>query len=548
MSTPASPSINQACRPREPELDAVVVGAGFAGLYMLYRAREVLGLNVKVLEAAEGVGGTWYWNRYPGARCDSESFYYCYTFSSEIQQEWEWSSKYPAQPEILRYLEFVTDRLDLRKDIQFSTRVTKATFDEANNLWEVKTESGDCLTARFLISAVGCLSAANVPNLKGLEDFEGRRVHTGKWPIGGVDFTGQRVAMIGTGSTGIQAAPVIAAEADHLTVFQRTANFSIPARNAPLSPERCAEVKADYPAIAAKLRASQAGFPYEMSMRSALEVSEEERNSVYERLWQEGGFVFFWGSFFDVVVDERANDTAADFIRRKIRETVKDPEVAEMLIPRGYPFGTKRPPIDTHYFETYNRENVRLVDLKRDPLVEITPKGLRTEAEEFEFDVLVLATGFDAMTGSLIRMGIQGVGGRSLGEKWEEGPKTYLGLQTAGFPNLFTITGPGSPSVLVNMPTAIEQHVEWISDCIEHMRSQGHTRIEAKTEAEERWVDQVNEAASMTLFLKADSWYVGANIPGKKRVFMPYPGGNIDYKKFCDDSVAANYEGFDIRA
>jgi len=547
MSIPEKTPMTQAGS-REPELDALVVGAGFAGLYMLYRAREVLGIKVKVLEAAEGVGGTWYWNRYPGARCDSESFYYCYTFSSEIQQEWDWSSKYPAQPEILRYLEFVTDRLDLRKDIQFNTRVTKATFDEANNLWEVKTESGDCLTARFLISAVGCLSAANTPKLDGLESFEGRRVHTGKWPIEGVDFTGKRVAMIGTGSTGIQAAPVISAEADHLTVFQRTANFSIPARNAPLSRERCAEVKADYPAIVEKLRASQAGFPYEMSMRSALEVSEEERNAVYEKLWQEGGFVFFWGSFFDVVVDERANDTAADFIRGKIRETVKDPDVAEMLIPHGYPFGTKRPPIDTDYFETYNRDNVRLVDLKRDPLVEITPKGLRTEAEEFEFDILVLATGFDAMTGSLVRMGIEGVGGRSLGEKWEEGPKTYLGLQTAGFPNLFTITGPGSPSVLVNMPTAIEQHVEWISDCIEYMRAQGYRRIEAEIEAEERWVDVVNEAAEMTLFLKAESWYVGANIPGKKRVFMPYPGGNIEYKKFCDDSVAASYEGFDIRA
>ncbi|MEE3326539.1 MAG: NAD(P)/FAD-dependent oxidoreductase [Myxococcota bacterium] len=533
---------------REPELDAVIVGAGFAGLYMLYRAREVLGIKVKAFETGEDVGGTWYWNRYPGARCDSESFYYCYTFSPEIQQEWDWSSKYPGQPEILRYLDFVADRLDLRKDIQFNTRVTNASFDEANNLWEVTTEAGDSLTARFLITAVGCLSSTNVPDLKGLENFEGRCVHTGQWPVEGVDFTGKRVAMIGTGSTGIQAAPVISAEADHLTVFQRTANFSIPARNAPLSSERRAEVKADYPAIVETLKSSNAGFPYEMSLRSALEASEEERNAVYESLWQEGGFAFFWGSFFDIMIDEKANDTAADFIRGKIRETVKDPEVAEMLIPRGYPFGTKRPPIDTDYFETFNRENVRLVDLKRDPLVEITPKGLRTEGEEFEFDILVLATGFDAMTGSLIRMGIHGVGGRSLGEKWEEGPKTYLGLQTAGFPNLFTITGPGSPSVLVNMPTAIEQHVEWISDCIEYMRAKGCRRIEAEVDAEERWVDQVNEAAAMTLFLKAQSWYVGANIPGKKRVFMPYPGGNIEYRQFCDESVAANYAGFDIRA
>ena len=532
---------------REPDVDAVIVGAGFSGLYMLYRAREVLGIKVRVFEAGGGVGGTWYWNRYPGARCDSESIYYCYTFSPEIQQEWDWSSKYPGQPEILRYLDFVADRLDLRKDIQFNTRVTNAVFDEAHDLWEVTTEAGESVTARFLISAVGCLSSTNTPDLNGLDRFEGRCVHTGQWPVDGVDFTGQRVGMIGTGSTGIQATPVISAEADHLTIFQRTANFSIPARNAPLSPERLAQVKSEYPSIVETLRASNAGFPYEMSMRSALEDSEEQRNAVYEKLWKEGGFAFFWGSYFDVVVDEKANDTAADFIRQKIRETVKDPEVAEMLIPRGYPFGTKRPPIDTDYFESFNRDNVTLVDLKKDPLVEITPKGLRTEGGEFEFDILVLATGFDAMTGSLLRMGIQGVGGRSLEEKWEEGPKTYLGLQTAGFPNLFIITGPGSPSVLVNMPTAIEQHVEWISDCIEYMRARDYRRIEATVDAEERWVDEVNEAASMTLFLKADSWYVGANIPGKKRVFMPYPGGNIEYKRFCDESVEAGYAGFDLQ-
>lgn len=529
-----------------PELDAIIVGAGFSGLYMLYRARDVLGLNVQAVEAGDGVGGTWYWNRYPGARCDSESIYYCYTFSPEVRQEWEWSSKYPTQPEILRYLNFVADRLDLRRDIQFETRVTSATFDEKNNLWEVCMDSGKRLTARYLIAAVGCLSTANVPDIKGLDNFRGQWVHTGAWPHEGVDFKGKRVGLIGTGSTGIQSTPPIAAEAEQLTVFQRTANFSIPARNAPLTSEDWAAVKADYPAISQKVRESVAGFPYEMTLRSANDVSDEERTAIYEELWLEGGFKFLWGSFFDIMIDEKANDTVAEFIRGKIRETVKDPEVAELLSPHGYPYGTKRPPIDTDYFETFNRDNVKLVDIKKSPIVEITPKGLRTEDAEYELDLIVLATGFDAMTGSLLRMNIQGKGGRKLAEKWAEGPKTYLGLQIAGFPNLFTITGPGSPSVLVNMPSAIEQHVEWISDCITSMREQGHTRIEAKAEAEEGWVAHVNDAASLTLYMKADSWYVGANIPGKTRVFMPYVGGNVEYRKFCDESANNGYAGFEL--
>ncbi len=540
-ASPSSPG-------QQPDLDIIIVGAGFAGLYMLHRVREELGMNVRVLEAGDGVGGTWFWNRYPGARCDSESFYYCYTFSPELQQEWEWTSKYPAQPEILRYLNHVADRFDLRRNIQLSTRVTAATFDEAANLWEVGTDAGERITARFLISAVGCLSAANVPDVKGLEDFKGEWAHTSAWPKEGVDFSGKRVGLIGTGSTGIQTAPVIAAEADHLTVFQRTANFSVPARNAPLSKQDWTEIKANYPAISKYVRESLTGFPYELTLRSANDVDDDERNAIYEDLWKDGGFKFLWGSFYDILIDEKANATAANFIRNKICETVNDPEVAEMLVPKGHPYGSKRPPIDTDYFETFNRDNVTLVDVRESPIVEITEHGLRTEAGEYDLDVIVFATGFDAMTGSLLRLNIRGLGGQTLADKWADGPRTYLGLQIAGFPNLFTITGPGSPSVLVNMPTAIEQHVEWISDCIDHMRAKGLSRIEANEDAEDHWVDVVNDAANMTLFVKADSWYVGANIPGKKRVFMPYVGGNVEYRRHCDKSAENDYAGFELKS
>ena len=526
------------------ELDAVIVGAGFSGLYMLYRARDILGLRVRVYEAADGVGGTWYWNRYPGARCDSESFYYSYSFSEELEQEWEWTSKYPEQPEILRYLEHVADRFDLRRSIQFESRVVGARFDEDRNRWEVRTDQGDCVSAQFLISAVGCLSAANIPKIEGIERFAGDQYHTGAWPREGVDFSGKRVGMIGTGSTGIQAAPVIAAEADHLTVFQRTANFSVPARNATLEPEESRAVKARYREIRKLARESSGGFPYTGIERSAFEVSEAERREIYEQLWLDGGFKFMWASFSDLLADEAANATAADFIRDKIRQTVKDPAVAEKLCPNDHPYGSKRPPIDTDYFETYNRENVSLVDIRESPIVEITESGVRTEGGEYPLDILVFATGFDAMTGSLLRMNIRGLGGRRLEEKWEAGPKTYLGLQIAGFPNLFTITGPGSPSVLSNMPVSIEQHVDWISDCLSHMREQGLERIEATESAEEAWVDHVREAAELTLFPKANSWYLGANIPGKKRVFMPYPAGVFTYREHCDGVVSRGYEGF----
>jgi cation diffusion facilitator CzcD-associated flavoprotein CzcO len=537
---PANPS-----PPRSPDLDAVVVGAGFSGLYMLYRLREVLGLSARVFETADGVGGTWYWNRYPGARCDSESYIYSYSFSDELEQEWEWSSKYPEQPEILRYLDHVADRFDLRRDIELGTRVTSAVFRDDADCWEVHTDRGDVVTSRFFISAVGCLSAANVPPIPGLDRFEGTWYHTGRWPHEGVDFSGKRVGLIGTGSTGIQATPVIAAEAAHLTVFQRTPNYTVPARNIALTPERLTEIKANYGEIRRKARESYGGFPYDRSELSALDVTPEERQETYERLWdEEGGFKFIYGSYNDLLINAASNDTAAEFIRSKIRQIVHDPVVAETLAPKDYPYGTKRPPIDTDYFESFNRTNVALVDIRETPITEITPGGLATTAGEYDLDIIVFATGFDAMTGSLLKIDIRGRDGVRLSEKWEAGPLTYLGVQVAGFPNLFIITGPGSPSVLTNMPLAIEQHVDWIGDCITHVLEHGQSRVEATEEAEEAWVEHVREVAALTLFNQANSWYLGANIPGKKRVFMPYVGGFAPYRERCDEVAANGYEGF----
>lgn len=530
------------------ELDVVVIGAGFAGLYALYRFRDVLGLDVRVFETADGVGGTWYWNRYPGARCDSESFYYSYSFSPELEQEWTWSSKYPEQPEILKYLEHVADRFDLTKDIRFSTKVVSAIYDGACSKWTVKTDRGDTLVASFVVTAVGCLSAANLPDIPGRDTYRGESYHTGAWPKTGVDFKGKRVALIGTGSSGIQSTPVIAAEADTLTVFQRTPNFTVPTRNKKLTPEATAWIKRNYPEIRQKTRETAAGFPYDPIDRSAFEVTPEEREEIFEALWQEGGFKFMWGSFNDLMRNRAANDLAADFIRRKIREMVKDPETAEKLCPTDHPWGSKRPPIDTDYFTTFNRANVQLVDIKAEPIEAITERGVRTAKGEYPVDMIVYATGFDAMTGSLLRIDIRGADGLTLKEKWSAGPRTYLGLQVAGFPNLFTITGPGSPSVLMNMPVAIEQHVNWISDCMVHMKEKGATKIEASLSAENEWVEHVNTAAQETLFYEARSWYLGVNIPGKPRVFMPYVGGGKAYSDICDQVVEKGYEGFELGA
>ncbi|WP_407520036.1 flavin-containing monooxygenase [Methylobacterium oryzisoli] len=527
--------------------DAIIVGAGFSGLYQLHQLRDRLGLSVRVLEAADGVGGTWYWNRYPGARCDSESYYYSYSFSPELEQDWEWTERYPEHSEILRYLNHVADRFDLRRDIQFETRVTGAAFDDARNRWTVTTAAGERFEAAFLITAVGCLSAANVPAIPGLETFAGAWYHTGRWPHEGVDFTGKRVGLIGTGSTGIQATPVIAAQAAHLTVFQRTANYSVPARNGPMGPEVQREIKANYAAIREKARASTNGHPFDVSDQSALDVAEEERLARYEAAWERGG-LRFRAVFRDLLLDKAANDTASEFIRAKIRSIVKDPEVAARLTPTDHPFASKRPPIDTDYFETFNRDNVGLVDLKATPIEAIVPEGVRTRDATYPLDVIVFATGFDALTGPLLALDIRGSGGRPLREAWAAGPRTYLGLQTPGFPNLFTITGPGSPSVLTNMPIAIEQHVEWITRCIAHLREQGLERIEATPEATESWVAHVNEAAHATLLPMANSsWYLGANVPGKPRVFMPYAGGMARYRAHCETVARKGYEGFALR-
>jgi cation diffusion facilitator CzcD-associated flavoprotein CzcO len=526
------------------DLDAVVIGAGFSGLYMLHRLRDMQGLSVRVYETGDGVGGTWYWNRYPGARCDSEAYIYCYSFDKDLLQEWEWSGKYPEQPEILAYLNHVADRFDLRRDIQFNTRVTAARFREADNRWEIETNHGDVVSAQFLITGIGCLSAGQVPNIKGLETFQGAWYHTGAWPHEGVDFAGKRVGVIGTGSSGVQSIPVIAQQAEHLYVFQRTPQYTIPARHGTVDRAFLQDVKSRYDQIWEKARWSVGGQPYDPADRSALEVSAEERRAAFEAGWAEGGFKFLYGSFKDIVTDLRANATASEFIRSKIREIVKDPETAEKLLPTDHPFTSKRALIDTNYFETYNRANVTLVDIRHSPIQEITPTGIRTEEEEFELDIIVFATGFDAMTGPYFRLDIRGRDGLPLTEKWAEGPKTYLGLASAGFPNLFMITGPGSPSVLSNMPVSIEQHVEWISDLIEDMRERGVEVIEADAGAEAKWMAHVNDLAEQTLFMLADSWYLGANIPGKPRVFMPYPGGVGTYRQKCNEVRDNGYEGF----
>ena len=530
----------------DTEFDAVIVGAGIAGLYMLHRLRG-LGLWARVYEAGDGVGGTWYWNRYPGARCDIETLDYSYSFSDELQQEWHWSERYAGQAEILRYINHVADRFDLRRDIRFETRVTAAHFDEATNRWLVATDRGERIAARFCIMAVGCLSTAQVPAFPGRDSFRGPRYHTGNWPHQPVDFSGQRVGIIGTGASAIQAIPIIARQAAHLFVFQRTPNFAFPARNGPLDPDYERWVKAHYTEFRREARESRGGFVVERNEQSALEATPEEREREYERRWEHGGFGFT-SAFADLLTDPDANETAAAFHRAKIREIVHDPAVAERLCPRDHPVGTKRLPLDTDYYETYNRGNVTLIDIRTAPIEAITPTGLRTRDAAYELDSLVFATGFDAMTGPLFAVDIRGRGGCALKEKWAAGPRTYLGIASAGFPNLFMITGPGSPSVLSNMMVSIEQHVDWVAGCLDYLCERGLQGIEASVVAEDAWVEHVNEVANRTLYPRANSWYMGANIPGKPRVFMPYVGGVGHYRQLCDEIAAKDYEGFTLIA
>jgi cation diffusion facilitator CzcD-associated flavoprotein CzcO len=527
--------------------DAIVVGAGFAGLYQLHALRDRLGMKVRVLEAGGDLGGTWYWNRYPGARCDSESHAYRYFFSSELYKAWESSERYPGAEEIRAYLDFVARRLDLRRDIEFGARVVAAQFEEAGNLWRIETADGKRYSAQWLVAAVGCLSAANVPAIPGLSDFRGRWYHTGDWPHEGVDFAGKRVGQIGTGSTGIQAAPVIAASAAHLTVFQRTANYSVPARNAPLTPEFRRWVKENFEALRGIAQSTVNGHAFRIHERKVFDVTPEERRAIYEKAWEFGGLQFR-ATFHDLVTDRTANSTATEFLKAKIRAIVKDPATAETLADIDHPYAAKRPPIDSDYFETFNRPNVALVDLRKDPIERITARGIRTRAREHELDVIVFATGFDAMTGPLLRMNVRGREGRALRADWKAGPETYLGLQVPGYPNFFTITGPGSPSVLTNMPVAIEQHVEWIERCIGHARANGIATVEASPEAAKQWGRTVQEVAKLTVLWDAKhSWYFGANVEGKPRVFMPYAGGLNRYREICDGIAARGYEGF-VRA
>ncbi len=528
--------------PSATDFDAVIVGAGFAGMYMLHSLRDQ-GFTARVYESADGVGGTWYWNRYPGARCDVESLDYQYSFSDELQREWHWTERYATQPEILQYCNHVADKFDLRRDIQFETRVSSAVFDEETDHWTIETDQGDCVSARFCIMATGCLSTPRLPDFEGMNSFQGETYHTGLWPHEGVDFSGKRVGIIGTGSSAIQSIPLIAEQAEQLTVFQRTPNFSVPAKQEPLEPESVREHKDNFAELRQMARESAFGIAWESTANSALEATADEREAAYEERWQNGGTAFLV-AYADLITNKESNDTARDFFHAKIHETVEDPAVATLLSPTDHPVGTKRICVDTDYYGTYNRDNVKLIDISDAPIEAITPKGVRTGGTEYEFDAIVFATGFDAMTGTLLKVDFRGRNGQTLQEKWEDGPRTFLGLSTAGFPNLFMITGPGSPSVLSNMLVSIEQHVDWITDCMQHMRERALGTIEATLEAENAWVQHVHDAGQATLFPETDSWYVGANIPGKPRIFTPYIGGVALYAEECREVVANGYKGF----
>jgi cation diffusion facilitator CzcD-associated flavoprotein CzcO len=526
---------------QETHTGAVVVGAGFGGMYTVYRLRE-LGIEVQGVEAGDDVGGTWYWNRYPGARCDVESMEYSYSFDEDLQQEWEWSERYSPQPEILNYANHVADRFDLRPQFLFGTKVISAYFNDESRRWSVTTDSGRHFVAQYLVLATGMLSSANTPTFEGFEDFEGEVYHTAQWPHDGVDFSGKRLGVIGTGSSGIQAIPVIAQQAGHVTVFQRTPNYSIPARNGPLDPQRAAEIKSRYPEFREANRQQSTAFGSDQprGWGRALEVDEETRTADFETRWQAGGFGFLRG-YTDLMLNPESNETAAQFTRRKIAETVRDPATAKLLTPSQV-IGCKRICVDTNYFETYNQTNVDLVDVSLQGL-SFTSDGITVGDRHTAVDVVVLATGFDAMTGSISKIDIRGSGGLPMAEKWEAGPVNFLGLSVAGFPNMFMITGPGSPSVLTNMIVSIEQHVDWIANAVKAQAADGFEVLDASREAETRWVGHVNAIADMTLFPTCNSWYLGANVPGKPRVFMPLIGFP-EYAKECDRIAAEGYEGF----
>ncbi len=531
---------------RKVDHDVVVIGAGFGGLYALHRFRDDLGLDVRVFERGSDVGGTWYWNRYPGARCDVESMFYSYSFSPELEQDWEWTERFPAQPEILAYAGHVADRFDLRRDISLETSVVSAAYDPEDGTWLVITDRGEQVRAAYLVTAVGCLSSSRVPDFPGLETFAGQTHHTGRWPHDGVDLTGRRVAVIGTGSSGVQAIPVIAERAAHVTVFQRTPHYTIPARNRPLRADEVAAIKADYRRYRAESRIAPGGVPiFNPPVGSALDVAEQTRIEELDRRWEAGGAAVMM-TFNDTALNRDANEVLAAYVRDKIQQLVRDPRTATALTPVDYPIGAKRICFDTDYYDTYNRDNVTLVSLRETPIERITEHGVVVDGVEHPVDVIVFATGYDAMTGPLNAIDIRGADGALLRDVWSAGPRTYLGLSTAGFPNLFMVTGPGSPSVLVNMIVSIEQHVDWVCDLLTYCQEHDVVRVEARLDAQDRWVDHVNERAARTLYLEAASWYVGANVPGKPRVFMPYVGGMGPYRQTCDQVAADGYPGFTL--
>ncbi|MEO1063239.1 MAG: alpha/beta hydrolase fold domain-containing protein [Actinomycetota bacterium] len=529
------------------DVDVVAVGAGMAGLYLLHRLRG-MGLSAVAIEAADDVGGTWYWNRYPGARCDVMSQDYSYSFDPELDAEWEWSEKYATQPEILRYLQHVADRFDLRRDIRFETRVDSAAWDDDARVWRVATSAGDTVTCRWYVMATGCLSAPKDPDITGADSFGGDVYFTSRWPHEGVDLTGKRVGVIGTGSSAIQSIPIMAQQAAELTVFQRTPNFSMPANNGPTPDDRLALLEElGRTGYREEARNSPAGVPMPVATEMALATPEEERERVFEHLWHHGHIIAFASAYLDIALNEEANEVVAEFFRKKIRETVDDPETAESLCPTTYPIFTKRLCVDSGYYETFNLPHVHLVDLRKDPLVGIEDAGVRTDGGLHEFDVIVFATGFDAMTGAIVKVDVTGRGGKELRTHWEDGPLTYLGIMTAGFPNLFMVTGPQSPSVLSNMAVSIEQHVEWITETIGALRADGLDTIEPTQTAEDGWVQHAGDFAGISLMDKANSWYVGANVPGKPRVVMPYLGGVDRYRRICDEVVERDYLGFTRR-
>ena len=521
------------------QFDVIVIGAGVIGLYQLYKLKE-MGLSVRLYEHGSGVGGTWYWNRYPGCRFDSESETYGYSWSKELLQEWDWKEHFSGQPENERYLNLVADKFNLRPDIQLNSRVVGAVYDEDACRWEVEIENGQRARAQFLIGAVGILSATYMPPFEGVDSFTGESFHTSRWPKEKVDFSGKRVGCIGTGATAVQLIPIVAQEAGQLTVFQRTPNYCAPLRNSEVAPETQAAWKANYPEIHKRCRETPAAFTHDFDPRFTLEVPKEERLALYEELWAQPGFKKWLGNFHDIMTNREANEDFAEFVRNKIRERVHDPEVAELLAPKDHPFGAKRIPLETHYYEAYNRDNVKLVDVRSAPIERITPKGVKTQAAEYELDVIIYATGFDAISGPLTRIDIRGEGGQTFKDKWADGPRSYLGLQTAGFPNFFIATN----SAFCNYTVCAEMIVEWIADAIGHLREKKLSSIAPTPEAEEAWVEHAAELASQTLLSDGDSWFMGSNIPGKKRALLLYANSAPAYREKCAEVAANGYEGF----